>query len=100
METLLMQETRQMANGSFTVLNDKGLHTRPSTELVKCALRFKSQIHLLYQNITVDAKSLLGILALAASKGSKIEVETFGEDCQMALDEILRLAQNRFNIRY
>lgn len=95
-----MQETRQMANGSFTVLNDKGLHTRPSTELVKCALRYKSQIHLLYQNMTVDAKSLLGILALAASKGSKIEVETFGEDCQLALDAIVELAYKKFNIHY
>lgn len=85
---------------TFTVVNEKGLHTRPSTELVKCATSFKSQVTLMYQNFTVNAKSLLGILMLAASRGAKIKVEAVGEDAEMAVKSILNLARNKFNIKY
>ena len=88
------------AKGFFKVMNDKGLHTRPSTELVKCAASFNSQIKLLYRNFSVNAKSLLGILMLAASKGTKISVEAYGDDSEQAVDAILHLAKNRFNIKY
>ena len=86
--------------GSFKVMNDKGLHTRPSTELVKCAASFNSQIKLFYRNFSVNAKSLLGILMLAAGKGTKIIVEAYGDDSEQAVDAILHLAKNRFNIKY
>ncbi len=85
---------------SFTVVNEKGLHTRPSTELVKCAARFKAQVHLCYQSYTVNAKSLLGILMLAAAKGAKIEVSAEGEDAEAAVVSILSLARKKFNIDY
>lgn len=85
---------------SFVVVNEKGLHTRPSTELVKCATSFKSQITLLYQDYTVNAKSLLGILMLAASRGAKIQVVAEGEDAEEAVKSILHLARHKFNIKY
>ncbi len=85
---------------SFIVMNEKGLHTRPSTELVKCAATFKSQVMLTYQSCTVNAKSLLGILMLAASRGSKIYVSAEGEDAEEAVKSILFLAKNKFNINY
>lgn len=88
------------AKGFFVVANEKGLHTRPSTELVKCAASFRSHLTLHYQNFTVNAKSLLGILMLAAARGSKIYVEAEGEDAQQAIDAILALAKNKFNIKY
>lgn len=91
---------KQRARAVFVVLNDKGLHTRPSTELVRCAAHFDSQIHLSYQNYTVNAKSLLGILMLAAERGAKIGIEAIGDDAEQAVASILRLAQNRFNIEY
>jgi phosphocarrier protein len=84
----------------FVVVNEKGLHTRPSTELVKCAATFKSQVMLIYQNYTVNAKSLLGILMLAASRGAKIQVIAEGEDAEEAVKSILNLARNKFNIKY
>jgi len=84
----------------FVVVNEKGLHTRPSTELVKCASTFKSQVMLTYQNYTVNAKSLLGILMLAASRGAKIHVNAEGEDAEEAVKTILALARNKFNINY
>ena len=85
---------------TFVVANDKGLHTRPSTELVKCASSFNSKINLYYRNYIVNGKSLLGILMLAAGKGAKIAVEAEGDDADRAVMSILRLAKNKFNIRY
>ena len=92
--------TQQKIKSSFTIMNERGLHTRPSTELVKCASSFKSQLTLVYQNFTVNAKSLLGILMLAASRGSKIKIEAEGEDAELAIAQILALAKNKFNIKY
>ena len=86
--------------GIFIVGNDKGLHTRPSTELVKCAATFKADVKLIHQKIEVNAKSLLGILMLAAAKGSRICIEANGEDAQEAVDSILKLAKSNFNMRY
>jgi phosphocarrier protein HPr len=91
---------KQKIKSSFVVMNEKGLHTRPSTELVKCASAFKSQVNLIYQNLTVNAKSLLGILMLAAARGAKIKIEAEGEDAEQAVSTILSLARNKFNIKY
>jgi phosphocarrier protein HPr len=85
---------------SFIVINEKGLHTRPSTELVKCATAFKSQVLLAYQSYTINAKSLLGILMLAASRGAKVHVIAEGEDAEEAVKSILNLARHKFNIKY
>ena len=85
---------------TFVVLNDKGLHTRPSTELVKCAANFDAQVQLSYRDYVVNAKSILGILMLAAERGAKIVVEAVGDDADDAVAAILQLAQNKFNIKY
>lgn len=89
-----------LKKGCFVVINDKGLHTRPSTELVKCAALFNSKINLSYRNFVVNGKSLLGILMLAAGKGAKIKIEAIGEDADTAVKTILKLAKNKFNIKY
>lgn len=91
---------KNKAKAVFLVLNDKGLHTRPSTELVKCVANFNSQVHLTYRNYVVNAKSILGILMLAAEKGAKISVEAVGDDAEAAVEAILLLARNKFNIKY
>ena len=92
--------TKQKARAFFIVKNEKGLHTRPATELVKCASGFRSQIHLHYRNYHVNAKSLLGILMMAANKGAKIRIEAKGEDALNAIKAILDLAQRKFNMTY
>lgn len=92
--------TQLKIKDSFVVINEKGMHTRPSTELVKCASSFKAQVSLMYQDLTVNAKSLLGILMLAAARGARIRIEAEGEDAEQAIDSILNLARNKFNISY
>jgi phosphocarrier protein len=91
---------RRRSTGIFVVLNDRGLHTRPSTELVKCAAHFDAEVNLSYRNYVVNAKSILGILMLAAGRGAKVGVEAVGEEAEQAIAAILKLASNKFNIKY
>lgn len=90
----------QIAKETLVILNDRGLHTRPATELVKCASQFRSQITLKYHDLTVNGKSLLGILMLAAARGSKITVEAEGEDASDAVAALVALAKSQFNIKF
>ena len=85
---------------SFTVLNDQGLHTRPATELVKCVSRYRSLVKLFYHDLEVNAKSLLGILMLAAERGAKVRIEAEGEDAQEVINELIALSKDKFHIRY
>ena len=96
----MLKKDKRKVKAFFTVLNDKGLHTRPSTELVKCTTFFKCKIFLHYKSLMVNAKSLLGILMLAANKGTKIMVEAKGDDAEEAVASILKLAKNKFYIKY
>lgn len=90
----------EIHKGAFSVKNDRGLHTRPSTELVKCASRYRAKIALIYRKLRVNAKSLLGVLMLAASKGAKIKIEAEGEDAEAAIITLTALAAKNFNAKY
>lgn len=85
---------------SIVILNEKGLHTRPATELVKYTQAYASEIYLIYRGLRVSAKSLLGILMLAATRGAEIEIEASGIDAEEAVEMIITLARNEFNIQY
>ena len=97
---MIWMQIKNKAKAVFVVLNAKGLHTRPSTELVKCAANFNAQVNLSYRNYVVNAKSILGILMLAAERGARVIVEAIGEDAEPAVAAIIQLAKNRFNIKY
>lgn len=100
LETRYELTRMQACKGSFIIKNNRGLHTRPSTELVKLAASFKSKITLRYQKVEVDAKSLLGILLLAAAKGAKIFIHAQGKDALEAVNAIEELAERNFNMKY
>lgn len=89
-----------VTTGTFVVKNDRGLHTRPSTEIVKCASKYKSEIKLRYQRKIVNAKSLLEILMLAAGKNAKITIEAEGVDSKKVVEALLELADLNFLIEY
>ena len=90
-----------IAVGSFIVQNYKGLHTRPSTELVKCAIDFSSSVVLRCKNGNFsNAKCLLEVLMMVAMKGTKVHVEAEGPDSEKAVKAILELATNSFNVQY
>lgn len=88
------------AKGVFIVLNDRGMHTRPSTELVKIAQSFQSEILLIYRKLRVNAKSILGILMLAAPRGARIRIEAVGPDADRAVTAVCDLALKKFNVKY
>ena len=91
---------KQKVKETLVVLNEKGLHTRPATELVKCVSNYKAQVTLHYQNLSVNAKSLLGILMLAAARGAKIRIEAEGEDADACVEALLSLAKSKFYMNY
>lgn len=93
-------DEQKTVQGVLVIRNDRGLHTRPSTEIVKYAVKFNSKILLCYKKQTVNAKSLLGILMLAAAKGARITVKATGVDANEAVKSLVSLAQNNFNISY
>lgn len=76
------------------------MHTRPSTEIVKCLTKFKSDVFLKYKSTNVNGRSLMGILMLAAERGSRIEVSASGVDAEEAVNALLILAKNQFYIDY
>ncbi len=76
-----------------TVANEKGLHTRPSTNLVKLAQTFRSEILLSLNGVTADAKSVMGVLALGAKKGAILALSAEGVDETVALDSIRGLIE-------
>lgn len=82
------------------MINDRGLHTRPSTELVKLASTYRADITLIYKKLRVNAKSILGIMMLGASKGSRVKVEAVGRDAQKAIDGLSDLAEKGFYMQY
>lgn len=96
----MIDQRDQKAKGYFIVLNEKGLHTRPAAEFVRCAAQYKSHITLRFEELTINGKSILGILMLAAAKGSKVCVEAEGEDAEEAVKALLDLSRNRFYITY
>lgn len=85
-----------MANCELTIVNKLGLHARAAAKLVTLASGFESDITIKRGNQEVNAKSIMGVMMLAAAKGSAIEVCANGADADEALAEIARLVQNRF----
>ena len=80
------------------VENQLGLHARAAAKLVKLTARFKSDIKLsrLNNNQRIDAKSILGVLLLAAARGTELEVIVDGEDQEVAMEGIVALFEDRF----
>lgn len=79
-----------------TIENELGLHARPARLLVQTAEGFRSEIFFYRDGDKVNAKSILGVLTLAAEKGSQITIEARGEDAQEALDALAAQFQGKF----
>jgi phosphocarrier protein len=85
-----------MIKSSITINNKLGLHARASAKLTKLAGSFKSDIHLSRNSRRVNAKSIMGVMMLAAGLGSDIEIEADGIDEQAAMEAIRGLIEARF----
>lgn len=85
-----------MISADVTVINKLGLHARAATKLVNCASGFNAEVMLKRGAREVNAKSIMGVLTLAASIGTGLIVTADGPDEATALDAILELINDRF----
>ena len=85
-----------MPSAEATIVNKLGLHARASAKLTQVASGFQSEIWLTRSGRRVNAKSIMGVMMLAAAKGSVIQVDAEGADADAALGALLRLIQEKF----
>ena len=85
-----------MISALVTIRNKLGLHARASAKLTKLAGSFQSDIHLSRNGRRVNAKSIMGVMMLAAGNGSEVGLEAEGADEQAAVDAIRGLIEDRF----
>ena len=81
---------------TFVIKNRLGLHARAAALLVKTANRFASEVTFEKDGLEVNGKSIMGILMLAASKGSKIRLKVEGKDSAQAMQTLSKLFENKF----
>ena len=85
-----------MIKTSTTISNKLGLHARASAKLTKLAGSFQSDVFITRNDRRVNAKSIMGVMMLAAGLGSLVELETMGSDEEAAMDAILALIGDKF----
>ncbi|MBS4163719.1 Phosphocarrier protein HPr [Candidatus Protochlamydia amoebophila] len=78
------------------VKNSMGLHTRPATTIVKLLQNCKSDVYFTHKQETINAKSILSILMLAARKNSKITIAVEGEDANDTMDKLIEAFESQF----
>jgi phosphocarrier protein len=81
---------------SAKIVNKRGLHARASAKLVEAAARFQSEITVTKDGQTVDARSIMGLMMLAASLGTEVKIAAVGPDSDAALTAILALIEAKF----
>ena len=85
-----------MPQREVEIVNKLGLHARASAKLTQTASRFAADVWLSRNGRRVNAKSIMGVMMLAAGKGSRIAIETDGADADQALDALVFLIESKF----
>lgn len=85
-----------MTEREVTIVNKLGIHARPAAEIVKTCARFKSAITIIRDELEVNAKSIMGVMMLAAEKGARITLRADGPDEAAALDALAALIAAKF----
>ncbi len=85
-----------MIKATTTISNRLGLHARASAKLTKLAASFRSDVFLRRGDRRINAKSIMGVMMLAAGIGTELELETDGPDEQAAMDALLGLVADKF----
>ncbi|HVJ73516.1 MAG TPA: HPr family phosphocarrier protein [Casimicrobiaceae bacterium] len=85
-----------MPQRELEIVNKLGLHARASAKLTQVASRFQSDVHIARNGRRVNAKSIMGVMMLAAGKGSKVTLETSGPDEEEAMNALCALVADCF----
>ena len=86
-----------MAQAHITIINKLGLHARAATKFTKIANKYSSNIKVTFADKTIDGKSIMSLMLLAAAKGSEILLSAEGNDATAAIDDLTTLIYNRFD---
>jgi len=78
------------------IVNKLGIHARPAAEIVKTAGKFKSNITIVRDDLEVNAKSIMGVMMLAAERGAVITLRATGDDAEAALDALCAVIAKMF----
>jgi len=85
-----------MPEREVKIINKLGIHARPAAEIVKTAGKFKSSITIVRDDLEVNAKSIMGVMMLAAEFGSSIVLRASGDDADASLDALAAVIANKF----
>jgi len=85
-----------MNHKTITIINKLGLHARAAAKFVQIASGFHAEINVYFGHREVSGKSIMGIMMLAAGKGSEIEIKTIGPDEDEAMEALEALINNKF----
>ena len=85
-----------MPERDVKIVNKLGIHARPAAEIVKAAGKFKSSITIIRDDLEVNAKSIMGVMMLAAEFGAVVTLRATGEDADAALDALAAVIAAKF----
>jgi len=94
--SILRTTSTTMLQRSIEIINKLGLHARASAKLTQTASGFQSHVHLSRNGRRVNAKSIMGVMMLAAARGATVEIETEGPDEQDAMKALITLINDKF----
>lgn len=85
-----------MHEETVEIVNRAGMHARPASEFVKLATRYSSEVRVEKDGLEVNGKSIMGVLMLAAERGSRLTIRVIGDDALAALDALCGLVGRGF----
>jgi phosphocarrier protein len=85
-----------MYKQSVTICNKLGMHARAAAKFVQLASRYESEIKITRESKEVNGKSIMGVMMLAAGKGTSIDIVGEGPDAEKAVNDLVRLVMERF----
>ena len=97
MVTMNVEQTHSGHRARVCIQNSLGLHLRPASQLVKIASQFEScEVFLSKDGQTINAKSIMGVIMLAAEQGSELIIEARGEQSESAVNALIQLIESGF----
>ena len=92
-----MNETTNLVRRPVTILNRRGLHARAAAKFVELAGKYQAEVEVLKDETSVSARSIMGLMMLAASPGVEIELQGKGAEAQAAVDALAQLILAKFH---
>jgi phosphocarrier protein len=86
-----------LAERVVRIVNELGLHARPSAEFVKLASQFQADVTLARDEVNVNGKSIMGVMTLAAERGCQLVIRANGEDAEAAAEALAQLVHRGFS---